>query len=91
MRDEMPFDEFKMWMRYFRERPLGWREDDRTHKLMRTFGSEAKGEEIFPSLRMMQENIPKMKPGQIDVANLKQSTMFSKMLGAKGGDDVDFS
>lgn len=92
--EEMPYDELVKWGLYFEARPSGWREDDRTAKLLMAFGVNKKPHELFQSLAKMKENEEKakatMKPGQISFNNLRGSAFFSKMLGASGGDELPF-
>jgi hypothetical protein len=86
--DEMPYTEFLGWLAYFEKRPYGWQDDDRTYKLMRVQGCEAKPESIFHSLALMNQK-PTVKDGMISVANLKQSFLFNKILSAEGGEKLD--
>lgn len=80
--NEMPFDEFKNWMEYFKKRPYGWREDNRTYSIMRSFGVKEKPEAIFPTLAALKEN-------RSQRVNLKGSKMLSMMLKAKGGETLE--
>lgn len=87
----MPYDEFIKWSLYFSKRPIGWRDDDRTMKLLQAQGVKAKAAEIFPSLAALfgtSQNVS--KEGKINPESFKKSTLFSKLLGAKGGDKIDF-
>ena len=87
----MPYDEFLRWMSYFEQRPIGWREDLRTHKLMQAQGVKEKPEAIFSTIQQMKQFDERRKseaPGTVDTENLKRSLMFNKMLGAKGGDKI---
>lgn len=85
----MPYLELLGWMEYFDRRPVGWREDDRTHKLLQAAGVKAKGTEIFVSLARMQEKASApIVDGKLSVSQLKGSAMFAKLLSSKGGDDI---
>ena len=90
--EEMPYEEVLKWGIYFKKRPFGWREDDRTAKIMMAFGVKAKPEQLFASLGQMKkaeaEEAAAMQPGQISVGNLKNSALFSKLLGVTGGDKI---
>lgn len=92
--DTMPYDEFIKWISYFDERPVGWRDDDRAHKLMAAWGMKARPEEVFMSLAKIKEaENMKAKAAQensINIQNFKNSGLFSKLLGATGGDKIDF-
>ena len=78
MLSEMPYDEFLGWFAYFDARPIGWREDDRAHKLLQAQGVKAKPEEIFYSLKTLAANKPADN-------GLKNSAFFLAMLNATEG------
>ncbi len=82
--NEMPYEEMIAWISFFETRPIGWREDLRTAYIMRSFGDKRQPTEIFPSVKTVYS---KSKPADA-VASLKGSLLFSKMLGAKGGDKI---
>lgn len=87
---EMPYDEFVKWFKYFEHRPVGWREDDRTMKLLQAQGVKAKPTAVFASLAKMEESTHQAaEDGKISFDNLKRSAFFSKMLSAQGGDKLD--
>lgn len=50
----MPYEEFIGWTKFFKARPLGWREDYRTSLLLNAQGVKKKGSEIFDSLRVIE-------------------------------------
>ena len=91
---EMPYDELLGWFEYFEIRPDGWRDDDRTMKLLQVQGVKAEPTKIFTSLAKIaaaQDKIRAETPaGMISTDNLKRSAFFSNMLGAVGGDKLDF-
>jgi hypothetical protein len=87
---EMPYDEFTGWFEYFEKRPVGWREDDRTMKLLQVQGMKAAPSSVFASLAKMQEANAKAKEdGRISIDNLKRSALFNKMLSATGGEKLE--
>lgn len=77
----MPYAELLGWYDYFERRPLGWREDDRTAKLLQAQGVKGSAWKLFPSL----EPIYRPKGAVLDV---RQSGFMSRMLQAKGGAQV---
>jgi len=83
----MTYEEFLMWMEYFKRRPIGWREDDRCMKYLQTQGVKAKPWQIFPSLKIIY-NPPKREG--FDVQGFAGSAFFQKIMSAKGGDSLDF-
>lgn len=87
--NEMPYDELLRWMNYFERRPIGWREDNRTHKLMQVQGCDQPAVELFPSLQPIFTPAAVVHKDGMLPANFKGSLMFMKMLQAKGGDKVD--
>lgn len=91
----MPYDEFIKWLAYFDDRPVGWRDDDRSHKLMAAWGMKARPEEVFMSLAKIKEAENRRtkelhSENAMNIQSFKRSGMFSKLLGASGGDKVDF-
>ena len=47
---EMPYEELVGWAEYFRRRPYGWKDDQRTGLILQVMGSKVKTEEVFPSV-----------------------------------------
>lgn len=92
--DEMPYEEFIKWHLYFEARPIGWREDDRTMKLLQAQGVKANPESIFASLAKMANANRAAQPDSSEIhkvsqQNLQGSAFFKNMLGAVGGDKID--
>ena len=87
--EEMPYEELLAWMAYFEKRPIDWRSDDRAYKILQTQGVKEKPWFIFNSLNAIY-NGSKSSDAGLDVSSLKRSTLFSKMLSAKGGDKVNY-
>jgi hypothetical protein len=87
LQEEMPYEEFCKWMRYFELRPPEWRAADRAFKLVQTQGFKGKPWEIFRDL------LPIYNPPNRDGFNVqafKSSYLFHKLLSAQGGDKLDF-
>jgi hypothetical protein len=80
--DEMSYEEFLGWIAYFDKQPPGWQEDYRTSLIMRSFGAEIKPEDVFPSLRHIQE------VSTIGIKGLTGSVMFTMMQKAVDGDKI---
>jgi hypothetical protein len=86
--EEMPHAEFNDWLKFFEERPAGWRDDDRAFKQIQAWGTKAKPWEYFPRLYPIyhpseeEEKTTNMK-------TFKGSFLFSKVLSAKGGEKLD--
>ena len=91
---EMPYDELLGWFEYFEVRPVGWRDDDRTMKLLQVQGVKAAPTKIFASLAKIEASQARaratMPDGMIATDNLKRSAFFTNMLGAVGGDRLEF-
>lgn len=88
--EEMPYEELLGWMSYFESRPIEWRHDDRTAKLLQAQGVKEKAINIFPSLKAIYYPPVRVKHADmIDTNNLKKSFIFTKMLSAKNGDKLD--
>lgn len=81
---EMSYTELQGWFNYFERRPVGWRDDDRTYKLLQAQGVKAKPHQIFPSLQAIMR-----RDSDNPISTLKGSAMFAKMLQAVGGDKLE--
>ena len=79
---EMPYDEYLGWHAYFKENPVGWREDRRAYAIMRTMGFSDSAGSVFPTLAPRAQ--------KTDVKGIKSSAVFGLMLNAKGGDKLEF-
>jgi hypothetical protein len=90
LKEEMPYEELLGWFAYLEKRPVGWREDMRIYHILQTQGYKDKPSEIFPSLAVLTNSENKLIDGQIDINNLKNSYLFKKIAGAKGGEKIDF-
>lgn len=53
--NEMPYDEMVGWFEYFKQRPVGWQDDQRTYTLLQAQGIKEKAERIFPSLAAIRK------------------------------------
>lgn len=80
----MTYEELLGWFSYFEQRPVGWREDDRTMKYLQTQGVKESPWMIFPSLDPIY-NRTKQTEG-FDVNSFKNSPFFSQMLAATDGE-----
>jgi hypothetical protein len=86
---EMTYEEFLGWLNYFERRPLGWREDDRTVKLLQVQGVKEKPWALFRSLDAIY-NPPSSNKGEgnFDANNFKRSGFFQKLASASGGESI---
>ena len=85
--NEMPYTELLKWVAFFNSRPIGWREDQRTYLILRSFGFKGSPEDVFASLRHMKQNdTKKQKPDQA----LPKGKFLEKMLKAVNGDNSDW-
>lgn len=85
----MSYEELNGWFSYFEQRPVGWREDDRTVKLLQAQGVKEPGHKLFPSLAALSKVSSKSENDEtLDINNLKNSVLFNKMLSATGGDKL---
>ena len=84
---QLSYEEYVGWTAYLNARPSGWQEDNRTALIMGAFGVKAKPAEIFPSLARMNKAAREMED---DKFSLKSSGAFRWLLGASGGDSVEW-
>jgi hypothetical protein len=83
---EMPYTEYLQWSSYLSKRPIGWREDHRASLLMRASGAKIKPEDVFPSIKAMNDAEREDKT----IANsITKSFLFTQMINAKGGDKLE--
>jgi hypothetical protein len=93
LQSEMPYEEYISWQLYFESHPIGWREDDRTMKLLMAQGVKEKPENLFSSFAIMrksQEKTAGKGDNMVNVSQLKRSSLFSKFASAVGGDKLEF-
>ena len=88
---EMEYDDYINWILFFNARPIGWREDDRTMKLLQAQGVEARPEAVFPSLATMKADVveEQQAPGMVSGASLRGSGLFARLQTAVGGDKLN--
>jgi hypothetical protein len=84
----MVYEEFLGWQNYFEKRPIGWREDERTYKLLCAQGVKAKAYDVFPSLDPIYRP-PTKSESNFNVKSFKKSLLFQKILSAKGGEKIE--
>jgi len=87
LKDEMYYDELLKWISYLDQRPVDWRADDRTFKLLQAQGYKGKPEAAFQSLARIYRPVISAD-GKMSANMIQGSAFFQKMLSAKGGDDV---
>lgn len=51
----MPYDEMVNWFLYFKQRPVGWQDDQRTYMLLQAQGVKEKAERLFPSIAAVKK------------------------------------
>ena len=78
--EAMPYDEFLKWQKYFDTRPVGWRDDERTLKLLQVQGFKGEPASVFSSFAKMKK--------AADPCSLRESSMFGFLLNARGGDSI---
>jgi len=80
----MPYEELVKWVDFFKSRPVGWREDQRTFMLLKAQGVKSSAQELFPTLKFMkmyEEN--KQIPDQA----VPKGKFLELMMKAKNGDE----
>lgn len=86
--ENMTYEEFLGWMNYLERRPIDWRDDDRTSKLLQAQGVKEKPHVLFPSLGAVYKTIEVNKEGT-NMGSLRGSSLFQSMMLAKGGDKLE--
>jgi hypothetical protein len=76
----MPYEEFLGWIKFFNQRPVGWREDNRVSMLLMAQGVKKKPHELFSSLASIKK--------YSNANNSQMSPQLVKLLmNAKDGDE----
>ena len=78
---EMPQEELMKWGSFFRKRPLGWREDQRTFLMLQAQGYKGEPGSVFASLKQLKENIP------AEVKSLPKGKFLEMMMKSQDKDD----
>lgn len=88
----MSFQEYCLWLEFFSERPIGWREDDRAVKQMFATGNmkNITAESIFSSLATMAAKRKETLSAHNGPIISKGSPLFQGMMNAKGGEKLSF-
>jgi len=86
--ESWPNSEVMDWIEYFRRRPVGWREDHRTHYLLSAQGVKAKGHELFSSLYAIEKDKEEVENESVenDASKLLDSGLFTRMMNETGWD-----
>ena len=85
---EMPYEELVGWFVYFKARPLGWQDDQRTYMLLAAQGTKKKPEELFPSLAAIKAAT---KSEITPVDSLKSSGFLDMLKAAARKNNVDWN
>jgi hypothetical protein len=88
--EQMSYEEFLKWQDYFKQRPVGWRGDYRAYQFLLTQGVKEKAWDIFNSLDPILNAKGPDDGKSMNMAQFRKSSMFSRMLGATGGEEVAF-
>jgi hypothetical protein len=80
---EMTYTELQNWAKFFKKRPIGWRDDQRAYMLLSAQGVKASAENVFPTLRMIKEDeINSQKPDHA----IPKGKFLNLIKKAKNGD-----
>jgi hypothetical protein len=87
----LPYDDFLGWVKFFEQRPTGWREDQRAYAIMSSFGTKAPAEDVFMSLRQMKvarEEAVEFKDGMTVLDSTSIGGFLGRLSGAVGGENL---
>jgi hypothetical protein len=85
--EKMTYEELLGWFNYFERRPVDWRDDDRTVKLLQVQGADGKPWQYFTSLDAIY-NYKADKEATFNVNSFKRSGLFQKLASAGGGENI---
>lgn len=88
----MPYEELLGWFDYLEKRPIDWRHDLRTFRLLQAEGVKQKPEELFSSLSpIFKDRKPNVDAdGKINKEAFTRTSIFGLLQSAKHGDKVSF-
>lgn len=86
--NDLTYDELLGWFNYFDRRPIGWRDDDRTYKLLQVQGVKQKPGELFASLNSIYASMSRVNEDGTNISSLKGSMLLQKMMTAVGGEKL---
>lgn len=82
----MPYTELLKWVSFFKARPVGWRDDQRTFMLLKAQGAKGNSEDMFPALRAMKIYSEEQMHKAEDDTALPKGKFLDMMLKARNGD-----
>lgn len=82
----MSYEEFTGWCKYFKQRPYGWREDNRTAMLLQAQGVKQKPELLFSSLADIKRY---SRPSEL-ADSLVKSGLLDKLKNAAAKNKIDW-
>jgi hypothetical protein len=80
LKSEMPYGELLQWIHFFKKRPIGYREDQRTFLLLQAQGYKGKPSDLFDSFRSIKEHTP------VETSALPKGKFLDMMFASKDGD-----
>jgi len=89
LKAEMPYDELLGWVKYFEERPVGWRDDDRTYRDLQFNGYKGKPWEVFNSLKPIYNPVNPTETS-FNTKSIKDSVLGLLIANAKNGDIISY-
>ena len=84
--EQMPYTELVKWISFFKRRPIGWQDDQRTFMLLKAQGVKGSAETLFPTLKIIKEQNSQRGLQEPDRA-VPKGSFLDKMLAAKNGDN----
>lgn len=92
---QMPYSEILDWVRYFRERPIGWREDHRASMIMAPHVKDFKPTKYFSSLNTIENERrlgEKTENDQFTLApnEIKNNPFIQHLRAVSGGKFLSF-
>jgi hypothetical protein len=85
---EMPYDELVNWLLYFKERPIGWRNDNRAYMLLAAQGVKQKPEALFNSLAQIKKVADREAEERRLSRTLVSSGLFARLQQAAVSENI---
>lgn len=89
--DEMPYDELQNWGLYFKQRPVEWRDDNRTYMLLSAQGVKQKPEQLFSSLASLKAAVASQAVDKRTSQTLVSSGLLNRLKQAASNNKIEWS
>lgn len=87
----MPYEELIGWFEYFKRRPIGWQDDQRTYMLLQAQGVKERAEKLFPSILAIKQAESEIDEQKRLAQTLKSSGLLAKLQSVANNNKIDWN